>query len=754
MKLILFLLFLSNITANNEIDSLQKLLGNSDKVKRLEVLNKLVEITSTKNDTLNAIKYSDILVSEIRHSNIPGKIKYYLTSIQAYKKLNETEKFISLSKETLKNIKNFKREEFRTIYKLITEYYYYNGQYDNNIKLLLPIYNMILGSNSFKEEALFVKTLAQNYIMMGMLDSAFVYVNKNLLLRKNLKDTAALGHAYNSLGVIYWKKGDLYNAYLNYINAEKFCKAGNDTTTLLLTLNNLGLVFQRLKYYQKAEEYMQQGLVYAKAKMDYYGTAYAYRRLADLYLELNKFKEAKAFLNNSLEYYKLADRKLLLTDVYYLFGKLYQAEGKYTEALNYYNMGLSNKDKILDKFVVALLLTRRSEIYLLTNNYESALNDASEALNISTGNRYAVIQKDNYLSLYKINKALKEYQSAVNYLEKYNEIKEKILTENIVNLIYDRDIKNSIEKSTEISKRLKKENELQKTIINNNKLIKDIYGYLVFISGIGLLVFTYQLIKVRKLNKEIKTKNLNLLSVNNELIEKNKLLASANETKHKLFAIIAHDLKNPFFSIVGFANIIKEQADEAGTQEIKDSAEILLFSAQSLIDMIDNLSKWAKLQQENINPIFGKFDIKDEISNIVAQNSANIKLKNIKTEIYIESNSEIIADKEMTTTIIRNLISNAIKFTPTDGKITISCKKENSEFLFSVKDSGKGISQEMVESILKNEKINSVEGTNKEKGSGIGLAVCKDFIAAQKGVLLINGNFGTGAEFIVKLPLN
>jgi len=754
MKYIIWLFLFSSIIANNEIDSLNKLLNNADNEKRYEVLTKLINISYKQNDTLKAIKYSDMLISELNKSRYPGKINYYFKPIEVYKNYNRIEKFENISSDIIKKSKNYNNSEFRKIFKLLTDYYYKSGLYNKNIRLVKQLFDASYHKKELSSQAIFVKSLAQNYILTGELDSAEIFANKNIELRLKLKDTAALGHAYNALGVIYWKKGDLLNAHLSYTKAEYFCIAGKDTSILLLTLNNLGLVFQRLKYYQRAEEYMQRGLVFAKQKQDYYGTAYTFRRLADLYLEINQFDKAKMFLDYSLEYYKLAKRDLLLTDVYYLYGKLYQSDLNFKEALKYYNMGLNNKDKILDKFVIALLLTKRSEIYLIDKKYDLALKDAEEALEISSGNRYSVIQRDNYFNLYKINKALKNFEKAVDYLEKYNQLKEKILNENIVNLINERDIKSSIEKSTEISRRLKKENELQKTIIDNNKKIYDFYRYLALIIGISFIVISYQLYKVRKLNKEIKIKNQNLLSVNDELVEKNSQLALANDTKHKLFSIIAHDLKNPFFSIIGFATIIKEHAEKSGLQEIKEHADILLFSSQSLVDMIDNLSKWARLQQESITPNYTNFNVVDEINSIINQNNLNVKLKEITIETEFNIDTAINADKEMTKTIIRNLFSNSIKFTPNGGSIFIGCKKENGNLVLSVKDSGRGISEDVIKAILNDDKINSVKGTNNEKGSGIGLKVCKDFIAAQKGSLAINGNLGKGAEFIVTLPLN
>ncbi len=754
MLYIIFLFIFSSVSANGNLDSLQNLLSKGETQNRFDVLNEIINISLSKNDITNSVKYTDQLVFELNLSSAHPNIKYYLTALQAYKDANELNKFVGLAKNTLSHFKNYDNPEFVNLYKLITNYYYFNGKYNYNLELIIPKYKSILSSSDTKTKALFVRSIAQNYIMTGSLDSALTFANKNLEFRKLLKDTAALGHAYNSIGVIYWKLGDLLNAYLNYTKAEKFCKAGKDTSTLLLTYNNLGLVFQRLKYYKKAKEYMQEGLVLAKTQQNYYGIAYAYRRLADLDLELNNFTESKTFLDSSLTYYKIAKRDLLITDVYYLYGKLYQAEGKFDKALKYYNLGLENKDNILDKFVISLLLTKRGEIYINTGKYDFALKDVNEALDISSGNRYSVILRDNYFNLYKINKALKKFEESVLYLEKYNELKEQLLNESIVNLINERDIKSSIEKSTEFSIRLKKENELQKTIIQNNKLINYFYGYIFIISLIALFIIAYQLFKVRKLNNKIKIQNINLVTVNDQLIEKNKLLEKANETKHKLFSIIAHDLKNPFFSILGFANIIKEQAEESGIKGIKNYSEILLSASFSLVDMIDNLSKWAKLQQEKIMPTISNFNIYEEFETILSQNSANIKLKSISIIKNFSSDNFINADKDMTSTIIRNLLSNAIKFTPEKGTITISCNKTDNEVFFAIKDSGRGISEEMIEAILSNKTINSSFGTNNEKGSGIGLSVCKDFINSQNGTLSIISSLGNGAEFIVKLPLN
>ena len=269
---------------------------------------------------------------------------------------------------------------------------------------------------------------------------------------------------------------------------------------------------------------------------------------------------------------------------------------------------------------------------------------------------------------------------------------------------------------------------------------------------VGAGTIANQYTKLKKLHKTIQLNNNELVQLNNALNTKNEELTSVNETKNKLFSIIAHDLKNPFVSIYGFASIINDYALGKNDPELESLANTMLYSSIKLVELIDNLAKWSRLQQHRIEPVFTNFDIITEINNVVKQTMVHSQLKVINLTTDMDIQAFVFGDKEMIATIIRNILSNAIKFTPENGIIEIKCKTDQNFVEFAVKDSGIGISEERAEMILTGKKITSMDGTSKEKGTGLGLTICREFIQKNNGKFKIKSSLNSGAEFIVQFP--
>jgi len=235
---------------------------------------------------------------------------------------------------------------------------------------------------------------------------------------------------------------------------------------------------------------------------------------------------------------------------------------------------------------------------------------------------------------------------------------------------------------------------------------------------------------------------------------KNEELIKLNFEKDKFFSIIAHDLHNPFNSILGFSNLIKEKVVEEDYQGIGDYAEIVYQSSNHVINLLKNLMEWAQSQ-------IGRIAFKPENLEVEAIVDEVIRLyENIASEKYITvkkvllPDSVVCADKSMTSTVFRNLISNAIKFTQNGGMIIITEEKKQDEIVFSIQDSGIGMEAERVEKLFKIDKTVSTNGTNNEKGTGLGLILCKEFVEKHGGKIWVDSVYGKGSTFYFSYPNN
>jgi signal transduction histidine kinase len=249
---------------------------------------------------------------------------------------------------------------------------------------------------------------------------------------------------------------------------------------------------------------------------------------------------------------------------------------------------------------------------------------------------------------------------------------------------------------------------------------------------------------------ELKEKRaINLVITNKEL----QLLIQLNKDKDKFFSIITHDLKNPFVSIIGYCELLTEQIKKMNCEKIQEFANIILQSSNRAMDLLMSLMVWAQSQSGRMvfNP--ESFNIITLIDEVTLLLDGIAKQKSILIESSLPSNIQVNADKEMISAVLRNLISNAIKFTPHEGKIMISVDVKQNELTVSVSDTGVGISKERIEKLFKISDINSTPGTEKETGTGLGLILCKEFINKNNGKIWLESEAGIGTTFCFSLPI-
>lgn len=237
------------------------------------------------------------------------------------------------------------------------------------------------------------------------------------------------------------------------------------------------------------------------------------------------------------------------------------------------------------------------------------------------------------------------------------------------------------------------------------------------------------------------------------LKERESQLSRLNATKDKLFSIIAHDLRSPFNSIIGFAELLKKHTKDTATEETIMYIEHIHSSAKQTLILLENLLIWAKTQTGQIpfNPIAINLSMMIRYALDVSRPAAN--LKNI-TLLYREADEiEVIADMNMLNTVLRNLISNAIKFTHENGSIIISTNRGEDQVELRIADNGIGMSPEVLKGLFCIDTTKATSGTANEKGTGLGLVLCKELIEKQGGVIVASSETGKGSVFTITLPI-
>lgn len=223
--------------------------------------------------------------------------------------------------------------------------------------------------------------------------------------------------------------------------------------------------------------------------------------------------------------------------------------------------------------------------------------------------------------------------------------------------------------------------------------------------------------------------------------------------KNQFFSIIAHDLRGPLGSSVGLAQLLNEEVEDYSREEIKEITEMLYESNKNSYKLLENLLDWARVQTGMIEFSPKKIVLNNLIQENVELNKLTALNKNIKLWFEASELVEVNADKNMIDTIVRNLLTNAIKFTGKNGEIKVQLQRKNNMAEISITDNGIGIPDNVKEKLFKINRKATQKGTDNETGSGLGLLLCNEFIAKHQGEIIAESEPGKGSVFRFTLPL-
>ena len=238
----------------------------------------------------------------------------------------------------------------------------------------------------------------------------------------------------------------------------------------------------------------------------------------------------------------------------------------------------------------------------------------------------------------------------------------------------------------------------------------------------------------------------------NDIQLKNDELKISNATKDKFFSIIAHDLKSPFQGILGVAELLTNEIDSLSKSEILDFSQKLKYSLTKQYELLSDLLDWARLQTGNLDAQPEIIPLASQVELVIDSLRLLATQKNIEIKNAIDIETEVYSDHELLSIVLRNLISNSIKFTNPGGVISISAKRKEMYSEITVSDTGVGIAKEALDKIFRIDVHYSTEGTAKEKGTGLGLILCKEIIEKQKGKIWAESNLNEGSKFTFVLP--
>lgn len=647
-------------------------------------------------------------------------------------------------------------------YNILGTYFWYSGNLDTAIYLYKN--GLILSKKAHENRQIISNMTNIGAVMnqMGMIDSASHYLNDALVLSDKIDEADLKAKIHFDLGNLNNRKGFNHIALEHLLKSISFYESQKDSLFLVYNYNAIAGTYKNIGDFEKSKYFFDQAIQIDLVRDDVDLLANLYNNLGVTYWKLGmNYDTARYFIRKAISYIPPVDNAVMYELVFKLnLGGIEVDDKNYEEALKLLLQGNKLELPYQDNYKVSALLINLGIAYWHNNRQDSARYYINEGLNLAK----SVDAYDNmlnaYNNLYQIDSIQGNYMSAIENYKLRDIVKDSISSESVKNRIAELEIIHETEAKENDNRSLKKQNELQINVINKQKTINTI-----IIIGISfLLVFVYLLLQNRqKLNKanlnleyknqEIKEKN-EIINAKNQSLEKHeKELIELNQTKDKFFTIIAHDLKNPFNSLLGLLDILEDDFSNIGDDKKLEIIKKLHQSSRNTYNMLINLLDWSQSQRGYISAelkVISPFEVIKSAELFLKQRLVDKEHQFLN---LVDPDVNVYADSRLLQTILINIINNAIKFTQRKGLIKITSQIENSNLVISVIDNGIGLSPEKIDQLFKiDTKLTSV-GTEDEKGTGLGLIMCNEFIKLMNGCIEVESELGKGSVFYIKIPL-
>ena len=551
-----------------------------------------------------------------------------------------------------------------------------------------------------------------------------------------------------------------------------------------LTFVAISRVFEVVGDYYKSAQFLGHALMLNEKERHINSLAMILINLGKVNASMGKLDDALANYEEVLRYREDIDKKFEAQALSNL-ARLFSLQGKYPQALSHYKKALVISREIEDRYTEARLLNDIGILYGTMRNDEKSLANHGAALEIrqalkdksGIAESYNHIgwwhyrQKDNekaisiarlalenglesqaqeqifrsYELLSQAYKELHDYKNSLQHKELSLAIQEFIENEKHERQLLETQNRYLLgKKETEIEKLHALRAEREKEIAAQKKFRNVLFLLVGLILVIALLVFYLYLVKRRS--------NRILEVTKNEVQKQNARLQELNHTKDKFFSIISHDLKGPLNSLTSFSHLLIEHTDSMSREEIQILARDLDKSVKNLFALLENLLEWSRSQTGHIDftgEVFNLSELLDLNRNLFESQAGN---KKIGIQLQAPPECAVRLHKASVNTVVRNLVSNAIKFTPEGGTIRIALQRSERGVNVSVADNGVGMSQEVITKLFRIDAKHSTKGTANEKGTGLGLILCRDFIEKNGGVLSVRSQPGKGSVFMFSFP--
>jgi signal transduction histidine kinase len=559
-------------------------------------------------------------------------------------------------------------------------------------------------------------------------ESLQLYLQMRDLAEERGEDRMVMGITQN-LGNTYGSLGDIPEAVNSYLTSLELAEEAQDTVVIAVVLDNLASLNEQAGNYELAEEYLTRALDLNKRINNRSNQITNHMSFGILYKNWGKYDLAEQNYSKVLEISEDLDNVISEIQGLYNFGLLYDETEEYDKAMEMFERSLEMSREYGIGIGAFYNQNGMADVYADLGEYDQAAGLFEQALEIAESVGAQDLIRETVKNLHETYEKMGDTLSAYPYLKRYTAMRDSLAATERENALARQEV--------ELGLRLERENrELAEAAFRaeerNFKITAALLGILLIV-----LIFTIWLYRNKKeMNSKLRSQTEELMNVNKE--------------KDKLLSVLSHDLRSPLSNIKGVVYLIRENVLKG--KDINKALDEIDAKLQSGINTLTNYLQWAQSQRDGIVADVEPVNLYQTAQNVQEEFSMAARNKNVVILNSVEENSSALADPHLLSVILRNLVSNSIKFVSADGtgKVTLDVNETNEDVQIRVIDNGQGMDEEQQKNVFKAFKPGS-RGTDGEKGTGLGLSICKGLAERQGGYIRFESTLGEGTTFIVHM---
>jgi signal transduction histidine kinase len=579
--------------------------------------------------------------------------------------------------------------------------------------------------NIVEAESYMLANVALYYSRHDQYARSINFYEQSIKLSRDIHDQLRVCRRLQNLYSSYVMTGNFDKALACLEESLQIAYALNDEDLIGYNLLAMGDLFIRNKQHDVAEDYLRKSIEIEKKRGDSERIIAALEKLCDIYMHQDRLDRVKEIGVEIDGLEKEGLNPMSLFTVFLIQAHVNNASHHMGKALAYLDSCLAISEALqMDDYTLGALAVK-SDIYKKTNQLQKANETLLLRKTLCENSGRSTVLQEIYRDLYDINKNVNP-ALAMSYLELYIVLNDSLNSEELETRLANFHIQyETQEKEFQI--------ERQQVVISRQNVQR-----IAYVAGLALafiiIILSLNIVRLQK--------------------KRNNDLADMNATKDKFFTIISHDLKNPAFAIHQALQGLIDNVDVLDEALLKQYYTELLKSSDAQIELLFNLLNWAQVETGRMPFRPAVFDLKTIVRAEIDLLQVPLTNKDIHLVCNLPDDAQVVyGDKNMIGTVVRNLLTNAVKFTHTGGEIDLNVTAQKDSYLISITDDGVGMSAEKIDNLFKIDKQASTTGTQGESGNGLGLIVCKELVEKNGGVISVESEEGNGTTFCFTVPV-